>query len=139
MNSLATRGLAAVAVALGVVGGSLSAATATAAPAPIPPPAFPIPPTTPHVTFSTEQSRLVATVSGLPRGEKVCLFEGYFGDPWFGSLGVNAWQALYEKYELMYSFTIRSVPKPPGVYPVRITCRMHEHLLVFRTGELRIR
>ena len=123
-----------IAVAVGVLG----AAPVAAAPRPIPPPAFPIPPTKPKVKFSTEQSRLVFTVTDLPRGEKTCFFEGYLGDPWFGSLGVNAWQPLYEKYELSTTAKARSVPKPPGVYPVRLTCRMHQHLLVYKTGEIRI-
>ncbi|GED96491.1 hypothetical protein [Gordonia crocea] len=131
-SMLAAAGAAAVCL------GSALAPAADAKPRPIPPPAFPIPHTKPHVKFSTEQSRLVFTVTDLPRGEKVCLFEGYFGDPWFGSLGVNAWQALYERYELGTTAKARSVPKPPGVYPVRLTCRMQEHLLVYRTGTVRI-
>lgn len=118
--------------------GAITVAPATAAPAPIPPPAFPIPPTRPTAVFSTEQSRLVATVTGLPRGEKFCLFEGYYGDPYFGSLGVNVWNPLYQKYELMHGFKIRSTPKPPGVYPVRIRCRMQTQTLLYRHGVVRI-
>lgn len=132
------RRIATYLFAMTAVAGTWGSPLVAAAPPSIPPPAFPIPQTKPHVTFSTEQSRLVFTVTDLPKGEKVCLFEGYFGDPMFGSLGVRAWQALYEKYELGTSATARSVPKPPGTYPVRLTCRMQDHLLAFRTGELRI-
>lgn len=130
--------LAATAVAVGALGSAVLAAPADAAPQPIPPPAFPIPPTKPVAKFSTEQSRLVATVSGLPRGEKFCRFDAYFGDPLFGSLGVRAWQTVYERYELFTSFKIRSVPKPPGTYPVRITCLQQEHVVLNRSGEVRI-
>ncbi|HNP57585.1 MAG TPA: hypothetical protein PK331_01485 [Gordonia sp. (in: high G+C Gram-positive bacteria)] len=134
----ATSVFAAAAVALGTIGAAALAAPAAAAPPPIPPPAFPIPPTKPVVKFSTEQSRLVATVSGLPLGEKFCRFDAYFGDPTFGSLGVRSWQTVYQRYELFTSFKIRSVPKPAGTYPVRITCLQQEDTVLNRGGEIRI-
>lgn len=137
MRLRVTTALATLVAAAGM-GLGMQAAPATAKPAPIPPRAFPIPHTHPKVTFSTEQSRLVFKVTDLPRGEKICLFEGYYGDPLFGSLGVRSWQALYEKYELGTWAKARSTPKPPGTYPVRLICRMQEHLLVNRYGTVRI-
>ncbi|MFT4201842.1 hypothetical protein [Gordonia sp. (in: high G+C Gram-positive bacteria)] len=137
MKLAAALALATVA-ASGMIGASVQAAPAEAAPAPIPPRAFPIPNYSPHVKFYHSNRKLAFLATGMPRGEKVCLFEGYYGDPWFGSLGVKAWQPLYERYELTETATARSTPKPPGVYPVRLTCRMQTHLILRRSGTIRV-
>ncbi|NNG98253.1 hypothetical protein [Gordonia araii] len=133
-----TATLASTAVAFGVLATALQAAPAQAAPRPIPPPAYPIPPTKPRVHFWSEDFRLAFKVTDLPRGEKVCFFEAYLGDPLFGSLGVRSWQPAYERYELGTTAKARSVRHAPGIYPVKVTCRMHGHLLAHRAGEIRI-
>ncbi|MFT3898818.1 MAG: hypothetical protein QM728_01035 [Gordonia sp. (in: high G+C Gram-positive bacteria)] len=139
MKLAATVALSTIAASAGLIGSSaLQVAEADAAPRPIPPRAFPIPNYKPHVKFYHSNRKLAFIATGMPRGEKVCLFEGYYGDPWFGSLGVKAWQPLYERYELSETAKARSTPKAPGVYPVRLTCRMQTHLILRRAGTIRV-